>query len=83
VLYQGSGAGSTIVSPYDWVLTDASGTTYGPVDDGAAGAVPQRELPANASVRGRLGFAVPQAARGLVLHFDAERGDESARVPLT
>jgi hypothetical protein len=80
--YQADGGGPAIVSPYDWVVSDASGATYAPVTNGVDGALPDRELARNQGVRGQVGFVVPRTAQGLVLHFGAERGDESAQVAL-
>ena len=80
VEYDNEGRTPAIVSPYDWTLTDAAGVTYGAVD--VAGALPQRELPPRQTARGRVGFVVPAAARGLVATFSAEPTGDSARVPL-
>jgi hypothetical protein len=78
VLYQGGG----VTSPYDWVLTDASGRTYGAVAEGIGGALSEQCLQSGGSARGRFGFVVPRNTRGLVLHFEAEEGFDSVRVPL-
>jgi len=70
--------GATLVSPYDWVVTDASGAAYGAIPVGLR----EVELPRDAGVRGSVGFVVPLSAPGLVLHYDAELGDGAAEVPL-
>jgi MFS family permease len=80
VRYEASGAAAA--SPYDWVVTDASGTAYGAVADGLDGALPEYRLGPSESVRGAVAFAVPRSAQGLVLHFDAQTGDDTAEVPL-
>jgi MFS family permease len=72
-----------LVSPYDWVLTDASGAAYGAAQDGLNGALAERSLPPGRSTQGRLGFLVPLTAGGLVLHYQSELGYESASVPLS
>jgi MFS family permease len=71
-----------LVSPYDWVLTDEEGAEYGAAQDGLDGALPERSLPPGLSTQGRLGFLVPLAAGGLVLHYQSELGYESVAVPL-
>jgi hypothetical protein len=78
-----AGSGAVPVSPYDWVLSDAGGGVFGPVVDGLGGTLPERLVGPGQTARGQLGFVVPRAADGLQLHFDAELGDASARVPLT
>jgi serine/threonine protein kinase len=80
VSYRVTGRGPAIVSPYDWVLTDASGATYSAVEQGAAGDLPQSELPPGQEVRGAVAFVVPRQAQGLVVHFDPEVGNESAAI---
>jgi hypothetical protein len=80
---QDTGSGAMPVSPYDWVLLDATGTTYGAVVDGLSGGLPQRVLGPGQSAVGEVGFVVPASTPGLRLTFDAERGDASASVPLT
>jgi hypothetical protein len=82
VAYQADGRGGTIASPYDWALTDASGAAYAVAQDGIDGALPEAELGPAGTARGRLGFVVRRAARGLVLQFDSELGDDAARFPL-
>ncbi|HSR21998.1 MAG TPA: DUF4352 domain-containing protein, partial [Candidatus Eisenbacteria bacterium] len=79
---EGDGSGPAVVSPYDWVLTDASGAVYGPVVDGLSGSLQERQLAPTDIARGRIGFVVPRSAQGLVLNYDAEQGDASAQVPL-
>jgi len=81
--YRRTGPGATVVSPYDWVLSDAAGAAYGAVQEGVPGALGEGVLAPNASARGTLAFVVPRGVRSLVLHFDAELGDESADVPLS
>ncbi|HXM55171.1 MAG TPA: MFS transporter [Candidatus Dormibacteraeota bacterium] len=83
VLYQPGDGGVGITSPYDWSLTDASGASYGAYQYGIGGALPEGRLGANQSARGLLAFIVPRTARGLVLQYDAEVGDGSARIPLS
>jgi MFS family permease len=80
VRYEASRAAAA--SPYDWVLTDASGAAYGATAGGLDGALPELPLGPSESMRGAVAFAVPRSAQGLVLHFDAEAGDETAEVPL-
>jgi len=75
-------SGPAIASPYDWTLTDDSGAAYPAVLDGVDGALPEGRLAPSGSAQGRLGFVVPRSAAGLVLHFDAEVGDDAAQVPL-
>jgi MFS family permease len=82
VLYRVVGTDPVITSPYDWTVTDESGQVYGAVEDGIPSALPEAPLSPAATVGGTLAFVVPRTARGLVLHFDAERGYESAEVPL-
>jgi serine/threonine-protein kinase len=81
VRYQ-AGAGAVVASPYDWVLSDDQSHVYVATVDGLSGRLPERTLSANQSVRGSLGFVVPKSAKGLVLHYDAEIGDQAAQVPL-
>lgn len=69
-------------SPYDWVVTDASGTVYGAVVDGLDGALPEVPLAPTERVRGVVGFVVPRSAQGLVVRFDAETGDDAIQVPI-
>jgi Domain of unknown function (DUF4352) len=78
-----AGSAAVPVSPYDWVVTDAGGGVFGPVVDGLGGGFPERVVGPGQTARGLLGFVVPRAAGRLQLHFDAELGDGSARVPLT
>jgi hypothetical protein len=80
---QAAGSAAVPVSPYDWVVSDAGGAVFGPVLDGLGGTFPERVVRPGQTARGLLGFVVPRAAAGLQLHFDAELGDGSARVPLT
>ena len=47
------------------------------------GALAEGPLGPGPSVRGLLAFVVPRTAAGLVLQYDSEVGDGSARVPLT
>jgi serine/threonine-protein kinase len=70
------------ISPYDWVLTDRDGAMYTVVVDGLSGALPERSIGPDQTVRGQIGFIVPRTAPGLVLHFDAQFGDSSAQIPL-
>jgi MFS family permease len=69
-------------SLYDWVVTDDSGAVYGAVAGGLDGALPELSLAPTERVRGVVAFVVPRSARGLVLHYDAETGDDSVPVPL-
>jgi hypothetical protein len=80
VRYEASEASAA--SPYDWVVTDASGTAYGAIADGLDGAIPEYVLGPSESMRGAVAFAVPRSAQGLVLHFDSPTGDETAEVAL-
>ena len=82
VQYRGAG-GQNVVSPYDWVVSDAGGALYLPVVDGLGSPLPERELGPDQTAQGRVGFVVPRTARGLVLTFDSEVGDGSAQVPIT
>jgi hypothetical protein len=82
VRYQG-GARPATMSPYDWVLTDASGGVHGAVVEGLGGALPERQLRSGEVVEGEIGFVLPRGAQGLVLAFDAELGDGSVQVPLS
>jgi serine/threonine protein kinase/MFS family permease len=75
------GTAPAAVSPYDWVITDASGNVYGAVAE-LDGTLPELELQPSESIRGSVGFVVPRSAQGLVLHFDAEAGDDAVEVPL-
>jgi hypothetical protein len=81
VRYRDTGGGTVIVSPYDWVLTDSAGHTYGPTS--RAGELPQRELRAGGEVSGPIAFVVPDDSRGLVLTYHSELGFEAASVTLT
>ena len=80
--YVAGAGGPAIASPYDWTLTDDSGAAYPAVLDGVDGALPEGRLAASGRAQGRLGFVVPRSTAGLVLHFDAEVGDDVALVPL-
>src|SRR5262249_10598967 len=81
-LYQAGGATPAVAAPDDWVVTDDAGTVYGAVQDGLSGAVGEGWMGPSGTARGVLGFAVPRASQGLVLHFDADSGDDAAQVPL-
>ncbi|HXM56737.1 MAG TPA: serine/threonine-protein kinase [Candidatus Dormibacteraeota bacterium] len=83
LLYENTGRPPAIVNPYDWVLTDDQGHTYGPLLPVQSNDLPQRQLPAGGEARGLVGFAVPTAATGLALHFAAEVGDDTAVFPLS
>jgi len=82
VQYQAGSGGGVLATPYDWVLSDDQGTTYPATVEGLSCALPERTLRANETVRGRLAFVVPRTATGLVLQYDAQLGDQAARVPL-
>lgn len=81
VRYEAAGTPAA-ASPYDWVVTDASGGIYGPVDGGLSSGLPQLRLGPSEHIRAVVGFVVPRSARGLVLHFDAPVGDDTAQMPL-
>jgi hypothetical protein len=82
LLYENTGRPPAIVNPYDWVLTDDQGRTYGAVPTGLPNDLPQRQLPAGGEARGLVGFTVPTAATGLSLHYNADLGDDAAVFPL-
>ena len=82
VLYENASGRPSIVSPYDWVVTDSSGTVYGAVEPGLPSDLTERMLPNGGEARGLVGFVVPQSASGLSLHYASEVGDEGAVVQL-
>jgi hypothetical protein len=54
-----------------------------PVLDGLPGdPLPAVGLGPGQSVRGTIGFLVPRSARGMVLRFDAQVGEDAAQLPL-
>jgi serine/threonine-protein kinase len=83
VQYRNVGRRAAVVSPFDWAVTDSSGLSYTAVASGTASDLPQVELAPGRTVRGVIGFAVPKAARGLVLRFASELGDDSAAVEVS
>jgi hypothetical protein len=82
VLYENTGHGRTEVSPYDWALTDSAGNPYPVVLTGLPTDLPERQLPTGGEARGVIDFSVPASATGLVLHYAAEVGDNTAAVAL-
>ena len=80
VQYRNVARRAAVVSPFDWAVTDSSGGSYTAVASGTASDLPQIELAPGRTVRGVIGFAVPTAARGLVVRFASELGDDSAAV---
>jgi hypothetical protein len=63
-------------------MTDQSGAVYGAVATSLPNDLAERQLPPGGEARGVIGFEVPRSATGLVLHFDAEQGDDAAIVPV-
>jgi serine/threonine-protein kinase len=82
VLYENASGKPVVVSPFDWAMTDQSGTVYGAVAPGLPNDLAERQLPSGGEARGVIGFEVPRSATGLVLHFNAEQSDDAAIVPV-
>jgi hypothetical protein len=82
VSYQNVGGAPVAVSPFDWVITDASGVSYDAVDVGGDGVLQTARLAPGRSAAGLVGFEVPQSASSLSVRFNAEVGDETAVVAL-
>jgi hypothetical protein len=83
VIYVNNGRPPVIVSPYDWEVLDASGAVYGGEPPGLLNDLPQRQLPSGGEAHGLVAFAVANGATGLVLHYNAEVGDDGAFFPLS
>jgi hypothetical protein len=83
VQYDVRGNDSVIVSPYDWLLTDSSGSPYGAIQVTDPTGLPQLQLIPGQRLRGLVWFEVPATVQGgLVLNFNAEVGYETAMVRL-
>jgi hypothetical protein len=83
VRYENLGRGAAIVSPYDWVLVDSTGSIYSAADARRASDLRERQLARGDVIEGTIEFDVTRGARGLNLYFDSETGDGAVAVPLS
>lgn len=82
VRYENTGRSPAAISPFDWDVADGAGRVYQGTPLGLDGELAERELAPAGSTQGLVGFVLPGSAQRLVLRFNAERGGETALVPL-